>query len=54
MDTLHLGAADVCRTLAPGSSCSNAIVLSGRGHSVFEETPEEANRIMQEWLGRHS
>jgi 4,5:9,10-diseco-3-hydroxy-5,9,17-trioxoandrosta-1(10),2-diene-4-oate hydrolase len=30
------------------------IVLPGGGHSVFEETPEVANRIMLEWLGRHS
>ena len=28
------------------------IVLPG-GHSVFEESPEESNRIMLEWLGRH-
>jgi pimeloyl-ACP methyl ester carboxylesterase len=33
---------------------SELIVLRGGGHSVFEETPEEANRIMLEWLGRHS
>ena len=33
---------------------SELIVLAGRGHSVFEETPEEANRIMLEWLARHS
>lgn len=33
---------------------SELIVLRGGGHSVFEETPEEANRIMVEWLGRHS
>ena len=33
---------------------SKLIVLPGGGHSVFEETPEEANRIMREWLGRHS
>jgi pimeloyl-ACP methyl ester carboxylesterase len=30
---------------------SELIVVPG-GHSVFEETPEEANRIMLEWLGR--
>jgi 4,5:9,10-diseco-3-hydroxy-5,9,17-trioxoandrosta-1(10),2-diene-4-oate hydrolase len=29
------------------------IVVPGGGHSVFEETPAEANRIMLEWLGRH-
>lgn len=28
------------------------IVLPG-GHSVFLESPEESNRIMLEWLGRH-
>jgi pimeloyl-ACP methyl ester carboxylesterase len=31
---------------------SKLIVLPGRGHSVFEEIPEESNRIMLEWLGR--
>jgi pimeloyl-ACP methyl ester carboxylesterase len=30
---------------------SELIVLPGYGHSVFEENPEESNRIMQEWLG---
>jgi 4,5:9,10-diseco-3-hydroxy-5,9,17-trioxoandrosta-1(10),2-diene-4-oate hydrolase len=33
---------------------SELIVVPGGGHSVFEETPEESNRIMLEWLGRHS
>ena len=33
---------------------SELIVLPGGGHSVFEETPDESNRIMLEWLGRHS
>jgi 4,5:9,10-diseco-3-hydroxy-5,9,17-trioxoandrosta-1(10),2-diene-4-oate hydrolase len=33
---------------------SELIVLPGGGHSVFEETPEESNRIMLEWLGRQS
>ncbi|MFZ0518091.1 MAG: alpha/beta hydrolase [Acidobacteriaceae bacterium] len=33
---------------------SELIVLPGGGHSVFEEAPEEANRVMLEWLGRHS
>jgi pimeloyl-ACP methyl ester carboxylesterase len=33
---------------------SELIVLPGGGHSVFEETPEESNRIMLEWLGRRS
>ena len=33
---------------------SELIVVPGGGHSVFEETPEESNRIMVEWLGRHS
>jgi len=32
---------------------SELIVLQG-GHSVFEESPEESNRIMLEWLERHS
>jgi pimeloyl-ACP methyl ester carboxylesterase len=32
---------------------SELIVVPERGHSVFEEAPEEANRIMLEWLGRH-
>jgi pimeloyl-ACP methyl ester carboxylesterase len=31
---------------------SELIVLPGCGHSVFEENPEESNRIMLEWLGR--
>jgi pimeloyl-ACP methyl ester carboxylesterase len=30
------------------------VVVPGGGHSVFEETPTEANRIMLEWLDRHS
>ena len=29
---------------------SKLIVLPGYGHSVFEENPEESNRIMLEWL----
>jgi pimeloyl-ACP methyl ester carboxylesterase len=33
---------------------SELIVLPGCGHSVFEENPEESNRIMLEWLGRDS
>jgi pimeloyl-ACP methyl ester carboxylesterase len=32
---------------------SELIVLPGAGHSVFEETPQQSNRIMLEWLGRH-
>ncbi len=32
---------------------SELVVVPDRGHSVFEEAPEEANRIMLEWLGRH-
>jgi len=32
---------------------SELIVVPGVGHSVFEEKPEESNRIMVEWLGRH-
>ena len=33
---------------------SELILLPGVGHSVFEERPEEANRIVLEWLGRDS
>jgi 4,5:9,10-diseco-3-hydroxy-5,9,17-trioxoandrosta-1(10),2-diene-4-oate hydrolase len=33
---------------------SELIVLPCGGHCVFEETPEESNRIMLEWLGRQS
>src|ERR1700757_3187419 len=33
---------------------SELIVLPECGHSVFEENPEESNRIMLEWLGRDS
>ncbi len=33
---------------------SELIVLPDGGHAVFEEAPEESNRIMIEWLGRHS
>ena len=33
---------------------SELIVLPGGGHAVFEETPEQANRIVLEWLGRSS
>jgi pimeloyl-ACP methyl ester carboxylesterase len=33
---------------------SELIVLPGVGHSVFEETPEESNRIILDWLGRRS
>jgi pimeloyl-ACP methyl ester carboxylesterase len=32
---------------------SELIVLPGVGHAVFEETPEESNRVMVDWLGRH-
>jgi pimeloyl-ACP methyl ester carboxylesterase len=32
---------------------SELIVLPGCGHGVFEETPEEANRIVLDWLERH-
>ena len=32
---------------------SELIVLSGGGHTVFEETPEESNRIVLDWLSRH-
>jgi pimeloyl-ACP methyl ester carboxylesterase len=33
---------------------SELVVLPGGGHSVFEDTPEESNRIMLEWLDRQS
>jgi 4,5:9,10-diseco-3-hydroxy-5,9,17-trioxoandrosta-1(10),2-diene-4-oate hydrolase len=33
---------------------SELVVLPGGGHAIFEETPEEANRIMIDWLGRDS
>jgi len=33
---------------------SELVVLPGAGHAVFEESPEESNRIMLEWLDRHS
>jgi len=33
---------------------SELIVLPGRGHAAFEETPEEANRIMLGWLSRQA
>jgi pimeloyl-ACP methyl ester carboxylesterase len=33
---------------------SRLIVLPGHGHSVFEENPEESNRIMLDWLTRLS
>ena len=33
---------------------SELIVVPGGGHTVFEETPEESNRIMLDWLGRDS
>jgi pimeloyl-ACP methyl ester carboxylesterase len=32
---------------------SELIVLPGRGHALFEETPNEANRIVLDWLERH-
>jgi pimeloyl-ACP methyl ester carboxylesterase len=32
---------------------SELIVVPG-GHAVFEEAPQESNRIMVDWLGRHS
>ena len=31
---------------------SQLIVVPGCGHTVFEENPEESNRLMLEWLGR--
>src|ERR1700722_928448 len=33
---------------------SELVVLRGAGHSVFEEIPEESNRIVLEWLDRQS
>jgi len=50
------------RTVSLGSAiqlkrklrASELIVLPGCGHSVFEENPEESNRIMLEWLSRDS
>jgi pimeloyl-ACP methyl ester carboxylesterase len=33
---------------------SQLVVLADCGHSVFEEKPEESNRIMSEWLNRRS
>ncbi len=33
---------------------SELIILPGGGHAVFEETPEQVNRIVLEWLGCHS
>jgi hypothetical protein len=32
---------------------SELMVVAGAGHSVFEEMPEEANRIVLGWLARH-
>jgi pimeloyl-ACP methyl ester carboxylesterase len=32
---------------------SELIVLPGAGHALFEEAPDESNRIVLEWLGRH-
>jgi hypothetical protein len=31
---------------------SELVVLPGGGHILFEEFPEECNRIMVEWLNR--
>jgi pimeloyl-ACP methyl ester carboxylesterase len=53
------GAGDPTMSLSSGIRlhrrlrASELIVVPDRGHSVFEEAPEEANRIMLEWLGRH-
>lgn len=49
--TVSLSSAFKLKRKPPGSKL---IVLPGGGHSVFEEMPEEANRIKLEWLGRHS
>jgi pimeloyl-ACP methyl ester carboxylesterase len=32
---------------------SELIVLPGGSHAIFEETPEQANRIVLDWLDRH-
>jgi pimeloyl-ACP methyl ester carboxylesterase len=48
-------------TVNPGSAeklhrklhASELVVVPGCGHAVFEEAPEEANRVMLEWLDRH-
>jgi 4,5:9,10-diseco-3-hydroxy-5,9,17-trioxoandrosta-1(10),2-diene-4-oate hydrolase len=32
---------------------SELVVVPGGGHAIFEETPEEANRIVLEWLDQH-
>ena len=32
---------------------SKLIIVPGGGHTVFEEKPEEANRIMLEWFAQH-
>jgi pimeloyl-ACP methyl ester carboxylesterase len=32
---------------------SKLIVMPGGGHTVFEESPEEANRILLQWLSRN-
>jgi pimeloyl-ACP methyl ester carboxylesterase len=32
---------------------SELIVMPGVGHAIFEEAPEQANRIVLEWLDRH-
>ena len=53
------GAGDCTMSLSSGNRlhrrlrASELIVVPDRGHSVFEEAPEEANRIMLDWLGRH-
>ena len=33
---------------------SELVVIPDCGHSAFEENPRESNRIMSEWLSRHS
>ena len=47
--TVSLSSGNMLKSRLRGSEL---IVLRG-GHSVFEEIPEEANRIMLEWLDRH-
>jgi pimeloyl-ACP methyl ester carboxylesterase len=48
--TVSLKSAVKLKRKLPGSEL---VVLPGGGHTVFEETPEESNRILLEWLGRH-
>jgi 4,5:9,10-diseco-3-hydroxy-5,9,17-trioxoandrosta-1(10),2-diene-4-oate hydrolase len=49
--TVSLGSAAKLKRKLCGSEL---IILPGRGHAVFEEAPEESNRLILEWLGRLS